>query len=127
MTTIDPWQSGIGDICNVVDMDEIQSRFNIKMAPYFEKDMLIAIQAFSYEVEKDFRGGSFDVVYIDGSHKYKDVKRDIELYLPKVKKGGIIAGHDYRKKFPGVMKAVHETVGKPVRTFKDSSWIAFRK
>jgi len=37
----------------------------------------------------------FDLVYIDACHWYQDVIDDIEAWLPKVKTGGIIAGHDY--------------------------------
>lgn len=36
-----------------------------------------------------------DFVYIDGNHNYEYVKKDIELYYPKIRKGGIIGGHDY--------------------------------
>jgi len=37
------------------------------------------------------------------------VKRDINLWLPKVKKGGILSGHDYgARKQPGVKKAIDE-------------------
>ena len=35
-----------------------------------------------------------DFVYIDGDHSYKMVTRDIEIYFPKVRKGGVIGGHD---------------------------------
>ena len=38
--------------------------------------------------------GDLDFVYIDGNHTYKFVKKDIELYYPKVKYGGVIGGHD---------------------------------
>jgi hypothetical protein len=37
---------------------------------------------------------NLDFVYIDGNHTYKYVKKDIELYYPKIKNGGIIGGHD---------------------------------
>ena len=37
---------------------------------------------------------NLDFVYIDGNHTYKYVKKDIELYYTKVKKGGVIGGHD---------------------------------
>jgi hypothetical protein len=36
-----------------------------------------------------------DFVYVDGNHDYEFIKKDIELYYPKVKEHGIIAGHDY--------------------------------
>lgn len=38
---------------------------------------------------------SLDFVFIDGLHTYEGVYADIEAYLPKVKDGGIICGHDY--------------------------------
>ena len=46
-----------------------------------------------------------DFVYIDGNHDYDFVKRDIELFYPKVKSGGIIGGHDFDGGDWGVAKA----------------------
>lgn len=40
-----------------------------------------------------------DFLFIDGDHIYEQTKRDIDNYLPKVKEGGIISGHDYEKGF----------------------------
>ena len=44
-----------------------------------------------------FPDGSLDFVYIDANHTYEAVTEDIALWYPKVKKGGILAGHDYVK------------------------------
>jgi predicted O-methyltransferase YrrM len=49
-----------------------------------------------------------DFVYIDGNHSYRFVKHDIEEYYPKVRKGGIIGGHDFDASHMGVAKAVFE-------------------
>ncbi len=35
-----------------------------------------------------------DFIYIDGDHTYEQVKKDMDNYWKKVKKGGILAGHD---------------------------------
>lgn len=51
---------------------------------------------------------NLDFVYIDGNHKYSFVKKDIELYYPKVKENGIIGGHDFNAEFLGLCKAVME-------------------
>jgi len=64
-----------------------------------------------------------DFIYIDASHKYEDVSADIDFYLPFLKKGGYIGGHDYSDKFQGVKKAVDERF-KNFRTYKDTSWLA---
>lgn len=39
--------------------------------------------------------GSLDAVFIDASHTEDDVARDIDLWLPKVKSGGVVCGHDF--------------------------------
>jgi len=44
-----------------------------------------------------FADGSLDFVYIDGNHKLEYVIEDLTLWTPKVRVGGIIAGHDYIK------------------------------
>lgn len=36
-----------------------------------------------------------DFIYIDGDHSYSGVYCDISKWYPKVKQGGIIAGHDF--------------------------------
>lgn len=53
-----------------------------------------------------------DFVYIDGNHAYEFVKEDIKNYWPKIKKGGVIGGHDYYNQPPAreVKKAVDEWV-----------------
>lgn len=55
---------------------------------------------------------NLDFVYIDGNHDYEFVKKDIELYYPKLKSGGVIGGDDFNASFLGVCKAVVEFVNK---------------
>jgi hypothetical protein len=62
----------------------------------------------SEQAVADFPDESVGIVYIDALHEYEDVKRDIDLWLPKVQRGGIISGHDYNVRLPGVIKAVEE-------------------
>lgn len=50
---------------------------------------------------------SLDFVFIDANHAYPFVRQDITLWLPKVKKGGVLAGHDYTS-HRGVKRAVDE-------------------
>jgi len=42
-----------------------------------------------------FEDEFFDFVYIDANHSYEMVKRDLEAWYPKVRKGGIFCGDDY--------------------------------
>jgi predicted O-methyltransferase YrrM len=66
---------------------------------------------------------AFDFIYIDGMHTYEQVKKDIQNYLPFIKKGGFIGGHDYAENKRQVIDAVKEIIGEPDATFKDTSWI----
>lgn len=85
---------------------------------------IVHLKDYSYNVSDRFKDNSIDFIYIDGNHSYESLKKDFELFLPKLKKGGIIAGHDYMPDaWPEVIKAIHEEVGEPDIIFNDSSWI----
>ncbi len=71
-----------------------------------------------------------DLVFIDANHEYSYVKRDILAWLPKVRSGGILAGHDYAPDIPmfsGVKQAVDEIFGNRMMLGKDRLWIHKRK
>lgn len=48
----------------------------------------------SQDAAELFEDESFDFVFIDADHSLRAVLSDLENYVPKIKKGGIIAGHD---------------------------------
>jgi len=58
----------------------------------FKVDIIVN---FSVEAAKQFKDDYFDFVYIDADHTYKGVTADLEAWYPKVRKGGMLAGHDY--------------------------------
>jgi predicted O-methyltransferase YrrM len=66
------------------------------------------IKSFSWEAAAKFENNSIDFCFIDADHSYEAVKKDILAWLPKIKNGGIISGHDYSHYHPGVIKAVDE-------------------
>jgi len=51
----------------------------------------------SLEAALSFDDNSLDFVYIDASHVFIDVLRDCIVWYKKVKVGGVLCGHDYRK------------------------------
>lgn len=56
-----------------------------------------------------FDDASLDFAFIDADHSYEGVRADIRAWLPKVKPGGLLCGHDFGDPaFPGVQRAVCE-------------------
>lgn len=64
------------------------------------------IEGDSAETASQFDDDSLDGVFIDAAHDYPSAKRDIEAWLPKVKKGGFFGGHDADSE--GVQKALND-------------------
>lgn len=58
-------------------------------------DIVHIIQEGSISASTYFPDQYFDVVFIDAEHTYDAVKADIEAWLPKVKLGGTLMGHDW--------------------------------
>lgn len=61
------------------------------------EDRGIMIRANSKIASEMFEDESLDFVYIDANHAYDFVVEDINLWFPKLKKGGIFSGHDYMR------------------------------
>lgn len=72
-------------------------------------EQVIVNRKFSYEAVDYFRNNTLDAIYNDASHLYEDVKSDLVEWLPKLKNGGVVCGHDYVSFADfGVMAAVDE-------------------
>lgn len=118
---VDPWLPGYDpdDAAAQCDMAEVEKEFNRRTRSCKN---LTKLKMMSHEAVLSFENHSLDLVYIDADHRYESVVKDLNLWIPKVK--GIISGHDYhRENTPGVVKAIHDVIGKPDKWFYDSSWI----
>lgn len=60
---------------------------------------------------KRFDNNSLDIVFIDALHDYKNVCADIKAWLPKVRKGGMLCGDDFKLNEFSVIKAVGDLIG----------------
>lgn len=80
---------------------------NLKQT-YAQYNYVSIHKGFSETVLLTFPDYYFDFMYIDANHDYKSVKQDLAICRQKTKINGIISGHDYSNKFPGVVQAVNE-------------------
>lgn len=69
------------------------------------------MKMFSVEAATRVPDRSLDFVYFDANHTFEGLTADFDAWIPKVKVGGLIAGHDYHKFRPSrgirVIEAVH--------------------
>ena len=90
--------------------DAVRKRF---AAPIADGTVRIHRQR-SLEAVSSFADGLLDWVYIDTTHSYELTARELRAYAPKLRAGGLLAGHDYsmgnweRAMRYGVIEAVHE-------------------
>jgi predicted O-methyltransferase YrrM len=73
-------------------------------------DRVTFVQGFSDAVAKSFDDASLDLVFLDADHSEEWMLRDLEAWLPKVRPGGIISGHDYGSHRHRGVKAVVDRV-----------------
>lgn len=67
-------------------------------------------KGFSQDQVKEFADGELDFVYIDAAHDFVNVTLDIAAWEKKVRKGGIVAGHDYRRTTGGAVNHTKDVV-----------------
>lgn len=76
------------------------------------QDVVRVVAAESTAGAAAFADGTLDFAFVDAAHDYHSVRCDLQAWWPKVKPGGLLAGHDYRDPgSPGVAKAVDEFFG----------------
>jgi predicted O-methyltransferase YrrM len=67
-----------------------------KVKPLFKDNQVVEIhRTCGLEKVKDFEDDYFDWIYIDSEKSFEHTVAEIKAYIPKVKKGGYICGHDY--------------------------------
>lgn len=91
---VDPYVPYEGFICDdMKTKNDFSSAYKIAKKRLSGFDNVTFIRKYSVDAVKDVPD-NLDFVYIDGNHDYEYVKQDTELWYPKVKKGGVIGGHD---------------------------------
>lgn len=101
MLCVDPWVSYPAwlDTKNALPLEEAQTFMAQSYADAVARLSPLnatIVRAFSVDAARDVPDGSLDFVYIDGNHVEAAVLEDLAAWSPKVRRGGIVAGHDYR-------------------------------
>lgn len=122
---VDLWggPQGIESLDNIIEKNggSILNIFekNIKDCGYEDKIKIIVGD--SAKSAALFKDKSISFCFIDASHKYESVKNDIKAWLPKMKPGSTLAGHDVDQ--PQVKKAVEEILKNKWEKTSTRCWI----
>jgi hypothetical protein len=96
---VDPWremkEEEYDDISNMKHQGKVYEKTFENLTGFEERALMMRMT--SDQAAELFPDRSLDFVYIDANHTYEHVKNDIMLWYPKVKIGGILAGHDFLK------------------------------
>lgn len=129
---IDPWMKQEAstdptkETYEAWDFEKIEREFWANVGEHRERCQMLrttsedAARTFS---ETGLNVDGTDLVFIDALHDYEHVKQDIALWWPKVRIGGMLTGHDFNHKWPGVERAVAESFNlMHVGVAPDSVW-----
>jgi len=103
---VDLWDSEYTEFGLPVNEEHYQHFLKRLRSEGVEADAKI-IRETSINAAFQFPRASLDFVFIDANHDYKWVSTDIAVWLPTIRPGGMIAGHDYGEDC-GVKQAVDE-------------------
>jgi hypothetical protein len=113
--SVDTWEGSPGEPVlmndDSVKNNTLYDEFITNIEPV--KHVVTPVKLPSVQAANMYADNSLFFVFIDGSHLYEAVKEDILAWLPKVKPGGFIGGHDIdqTEEFNGVRAAVDEIIG----------------
>lgn len=120
--SVDPWQCyGYYRTTKKAHQGRMEERYA------FTQERLAAfsceiIRDFSHVAVRTFKDDSLDFVHIDGNHDFWNTYRDIEIWTPKVRPGGIISGHDYFNSKNPARCRVKDAVDQWTREYKIDPW-----
>jgi len=90
---VDAWLAydGYLEYVNQAKLDGFYETTRRRLRPYG----CTFLRMFSTTAAKDFADDSLDFVYLDGAHDFQHIAEDLVAWIPKVRLGGIISGHDF--------------------------------
>jgi len=117
---VDTWEGSDEHVdVDAVTCGTLFDEFLDNIAPV--REHIRPVRASSLEAARMFADASLDFVFIDAAHDFENVRADIQAWRPKVKSGGVLAGHDYLACWPGVILAVEQAFAGRAKVF-DSVW-----
>ncbi len=123
---VDPWECYLeyNEVSTSERMATIYETALDRLRPYPRCQI---IRKESVKAANDIPNNYLDFVFIDGNHEFLHVTQDIYYWERKVRRGGIVAGHDFhRKRGRGYVCHVKDVVQAWAYAHGISPWFIFR-
>ena len=116
----------MGELKVTVVPKEDDGKLDTRTASTHDYAIDIGVQKKPPAIDNTDLDRSLDFVVIDAEHGYESVVADISAWLPKLKQGGVLFGHDYgHPRFPGVKRAFDKLLPGQVTLAPD--YLAFQR
>ncbi len=95
LRAVDPWQSYAGYQERKNEQVRLDGAYQLAKAALARFNCTI-VRKTSEQAAAEVPDGSLDFVYLDANHAKPYVLADLAAWLPKVRRGGVVSGHDYQ-------------------------------
>lgn len=115
LIVVDDWRPVIGG-----GQWESNNMKQVFMSKIGHHQKIKVLEGLSWEMASLVSDNSLDFVFIDASHDYESVSKDLKAWMPKVRPNGMVSGHDLH--FAGVKQALTELLPDYNETGIDNCW-----
>ncbi|MDA7926719.1 class I SAM-dependent methyltransferase [Verrucomicrobiales bacterium] len=109
---IDHFKGNVGKeseyVVGASDLSDLKENFQSNIARIGLAETVEVMDMDNVRAARELEECSVRFLFIDGDHSYEGVKKDLQLFVPKLCPGAIIVFDDYSKNFPGLLVAVDE-------------------
>ena len=122
---VDCWQESHGITSS--DLQHVKALRNTLNEVAFEMatGIVTLIVAWSRVGAQWVEDNALDFIYIDGDHRLSGIRSDLAMWVPKVKPGGLVLGHDVQK--PAIMQALKECTKQKIHLTEHNNSFVFVK
>jgi len=115
---VDPWTLGISQGYGEIPADMMRKAEDEFLEVCRKFSNIRRIKGFSVEAAQDFHPQILHAVYLDGAHSKEAISQDVRAWLPKIKPGGLLMGHD-----AGLVPFGDLGLPSVTKTYSESSWV----
>ncbi|WP_373032037.1 class I SAM-dependent methyltransferase [Sulfurovum sp.] len=89
-------------------LDNLKTNFENNINQLGLSDIVTLLDMSNVEAAEIIKEKTIRFLFIDGDHTKEGVKKDIELFFPRLVKGSIVVFDDYFDGFPGLLEAIED-------------------